>query len=290
MKFGLNNNGYAFSAAVLVLVALFSCDPEWKNIGSGYEPQIAVEGWIEEGFFANVILTQTMGIGAGTGNATDIPVRWAKVTVSDGEHEEILVGRVDARYFPPFIYTGSEIRGEAGKHYTLKVEYSGRTLSAETWIPESVPIDDIVVEQSEESDTLYAIRIAFRDNPSEKNFYKVFSRVTPGDSRYGSSFLGTVSDEVFSGDNIGTITVSRPFRQLDAGDYSPFFNRGDSVYVKLTQLPEEGFDFWSDYENAVTIGTGILFPSSSNIRSNISGGLGIWCGYGTDAVMTVIPE
>ena len=53
MKLGRNNNGYAFSAAGLALVALFSCDPEWKNIGRGYEQHIAVGGWLEEGFFVN---------------------------------------------------------------------------------------------------------------------------------------------------------------------------------------------------------------------------------------------
>lgn len=52
----------------------------------------------------------------------DIPIKWAKVTVSDGEQEEVLVGRKSDGIFPPYRYTGVSIRGEAGKKYFLKVE------------------------------------------------------------------------------------------------------------------------------------------------------------------------
>lgn len=276
------------------VLSFSACEPDWKSGDYSFQPQIVVEGWIDEGLFANVILTQSLIFGnnsdEGSNELMDIPIRWAKVSVSDGENEEILVGRLDDRYFPPFIYTGSRLRGEAGKRYTLTVEYSGRKLTAETTIPESVKIDDIQVEKSGESDTLYSVRISFRDSPTQKNYYKVFTRVKPYDSRYLSSFMGTVSDEMLSSDHTGTINVSRALNQLSFDDYTPFFRRGDTVSVKLTQLPEDGFNFWSDYENAITTGNSILFPSNTNIRSNISGGLGIWCGYGTDIRTVIIPE
>ncbi len=279
-------------SALALLAVLSSCSLKWRMDGQDQTQQIAVEGWIEEGGFANVILTQSIRLDPNTDETEialgDIPIRWGKVTVSDGEQEEVLVGRMSDGIYPPFIYTGSRIRGEAGKKYTLKAEYSGRTLTAETRIPAPAKIDDVEVIQSELSDTLYSIRISLSDDPSEKNWYKVFTMIRSEEHRYYSSFLGTVSDEVFSGDSHAELTVNRAFRHTRLDSYTPFFAKGDTVYVKLSQLPEDGFRFWSDYENEISNGKNILFPSTSNLSSNISGGRGIWCGYGSDIKEVII--
>ena len=213
----------------------------------------------------------------------DIPIRWAKVTVSDGEREEILVGRMDEDIFPPYKYTGTAIKGEAGKKYSIKVEYSGRTVTAETTIPHAVKIDDFKVLKSEDCDTLYRIDVSFRDDKSEKNWYKLLTSISEKetgtyDGRYYSAFMGTVSDEILDSEE-STITVNRPFRHIRTEDYSPYFHKGETVSVMLAQIDETSFNFWSDYENEISNGKNILFPSSSNLRSNVSGGRGIWCAY-----------
>ena len=107
-----------------------------------YNPEIVIDGWIEVGKGATVVLTQSVMVHPEDNESEirlqDIPIRWAKVTVSDGEREEILVGRMDEDIFPPYKYTGTAIKGEAGKKYSVKVEYSGRTVTAETTIPHAV--------------------------------------------------------------------------------------------------------------------------------------------------------
>lgn len=115
-----------------MLSALCGCTPEFDFGSIDFEPQIVVEGWIENGGVANVCLTQalTMDMDTAGTSISDIAIRWAKVTVSDGQTEEVLTGRVDKNYMPPFIYRGSRIKGETGKTYRLKVEYSGRVLTA----------------------------------------------------------------------------------------------------------------------------------------------------------------
>ena len=72
--------------------------------------------------------------------------------------------------------------------------------------------------------------------------------------------------------------------------YSPLFGPDDTVYVKFAHIPAEGFEFWNSYDNEVTNGNNILFPNTSNLKSNISGGRGIWCGYGTDIMRIIIGE
>ena len=157
---------------------LIGCNPKWDFDSELFEPQIVVEGWIENGQFPLVCLTQTKSLNnsIGENDLNDLAIRWAKVSVSDGTKTAILTGRINKNYIPPFIYTGSEIRGEVGKTYTLTVEYSGRTVTAETYIPQPVNLDRIEVDKCEDSDTLFQIRGYFQDDKTAHNYYKVFTR------------------------------------------------------------------------------------------------------------------
>ena len=273
----MKHSAYLISSVLLISTCL-SCDIRWRSGDYVYNPEIVVDGWIEEGEAANVILTQTVmvnpDIEQGEIKLQDIPIKWAKVTVSDGEQEEVLVGRKSDGIFPPYRYTGVSIRGEAGKKYFLKVEYSGRTVTAETTIPEPVRIDDFKVVKSEECDTLYRIDISFMDDRTEKNWYKVLTSIRDEstdreDMRYYSAFMGTVSDEIL-GPEENTITVSRPFRHIRTEDYSPYFHKGETVKVKLAQIDEASFLFWSDYENEISNGKNILFPSTWECKLNLT--------------------
>lgn len=277
---------------IILCLCLLGCAPEWDFGSIDFSPQIVVEGWIEEGSYANVCLTQslTMDSKGEEQPLFNIPVRWAKVTVSDGKQSEILTGRINHNYTPPFLYTGANLKGESGKTYTLTVEYSDRIITATTTIPPTVPIERIHVSRCEDSDSLYQIKINFRDNLNEKNYYKLFTRVIPNDKRFYSSFMGTFDDDVLSETGEVSIQAHRGIRYTDLNTYTPFFKDRDTVMVKLTQLSKEGFEFWSDYENEVTNGKNPLFPSSSNLTSNIKGGLGIWCGYGADIHVVCIKD
>lgn len=112
---------------LLFCLLLFNGCVETSNLDD-FEYKLVVEGWIKEGEAPHVILTQNKPLLSNIDSTSieDMVVRWAKVSVSDGEETEVLSGRIDKNYFPPFIYRGSRLSGEAGKTYTLKVEYSGR--------------------------------------------------------------------------------------------------------------------------------------------------------------------
>lgn len=274
-----------------ILWACAACEPRFDFGDVDFEPQIIVEGWIEEGGVPTVCLSQSMTLEMTMGDMPmeDIPIRWAKVTVSDGEQEEVLTGRMDDAYTPPFVYRGSRIRGEAGKTYHLKVEYSGKTATASTGIPASVPIESLRVEPCEDSDTLYQIRITFHDDPASRDYYKVFTRAMPEETRYYSAFMGTVADDVFH-DHRADMRANRGMRYTQLGKYTPYFKESDTVLVKLAHLTEEGFHFWNAYENEVMNGKNPLFPNNTNLPSNISGGKGIWYGYGKNTRHVVIKD
>lgn len=298
IKVGLSyifGRGQRSCTSLLVYLAcmfLSGCEPKWDFGSVDFEPQIVVEGWIEDGDFPIVCLTQTktLDMPLDSSSAFDVAIRWAKVTVDDGTNSEILTGRIDRRYVPPYVYTGSRMRGEAGKSYNLKVEYSGRTVTATTYIPEPVSLDKIVVEKCDDDDTLFQIKAHFHDDKSEKNYYKFFTRVWSEDKRFFSSFLGTFDDSILPENGDASVSVFRGIRFTTLDKYTPFYRGKDSVVVKFTQLPEEGFRFWSSYESEVTNGKNPIFPSSSNLVSNVHGGLGVWCGYGASIYYVTIKD
>ena len=50
---------------------------------------------------------------------SDLVVRWANVTISDGERTETLIGRIDNSMTPPFVHTTAQITGVPGRTYTI---------------------------------------------------------------------------------------------------------------------------------------------------------------------------
>ncbi len=246
-----------------------------------FEYKLVVEGWIKEGEAPHVILTQNKPLLSNIDSTSieDMVVRWAKVSVSDGEETEVLSGRIDKNYFPPFIYRGSRLSGEAGKTYTLKVEYSGREWTAETTIPASLPLTALVPEIAA-NDTLYSIEATFSDPANEKNYYKFFTKVVHKNTRFLSSLLGNFDDNLFNGQSM-TVTVNQGIDQRQFKNFESHFHIRDTVLVQFCTLPEFGFRYWTAYENELVNGQNPFFPANQNLPTNINnGGIGIWCGYG----------
>ena len=141
---------------LLFFVLLISCNKEDITKQVTVNSKIVVEGSIEFGGYAEVLISRSVPIGVAVDSTTilNYVIRSAKVTVSDGEKQEVLKLKRDNNKIPPYVYFGSEIIGETGKTYSLKIEYLNRLITAITTIPNSVPI-------------LSANYI--KDNPTDKN-------------------------------------------------------------------------------------------------------------------------
>lgn len=262
---------------LLTVFLSISCDSDYLP---NQESTIVVEGWIENGGFPVVMLTRTLPVSEESqdiSNLEDYLLRWATVTISNGEESVILTGKYDPGYFPPFIYTTGKMRGEAGKTYDLTVEYRNFHAKASTTIPHPVAVDTFMVEKCADSDTLFQITIGFNDNPNEKNYYKVFTRTGSKNKQYLSAYLGIVDDAVMNG--YTRIPAYRgPHIELD--DYTPYFLISDTVSVKFAHIDEQSYRFWNDYEKVLSLSGNMFFPMTQSIHSNITGGIGYWCGYG----------
>jgi hypothetical protein len=55
---------------------------------------------------------------------------------------------------------------------------------------------------------------------------------------------------------------------------------GDWIDVKFRTQSRVAYDFWNSWQNEVLNAQNPVFPAYTNLKSNIKGGIGIWCGYG----------
>ncbi|MBR4989324.1 MAG: DUF4249 domain-containing protein [Bacteroidaceae bacterium] len=261
-----------------ILLVLFSVSCTGDRFIEETEPMIVVEGWIDADGYPKVILTQTIPVSDEEHQLNDLSeyiIKWAKVTISDGEKSVVLTGKYSPKYFPPYVYTTAEMRGEAGRTYYLTVQYENFYATAETTIPEKVEVKEFITGNDNGK---YCIKALIDDNPDEKNYYKFFVKVVGRDSMYLSSNLAVIDDEnyVFPCKipvEIGTSVV------YDINK-SYILSEKDSVLIRYAQIDSLSYSFWDNYKNIIELGQNPFFRYSNSLKSNINGGLGYWFGYG----------
>ena len=279
-----------FLSACTILLAfmIVACEKE-SDMEIDFCSSLVVEGWIENGEFPVVILTRSVPIleeGIDVEDLWEYVVRWATVTVSCGDSSVVLTGKYDSRYFPPYIYTTGRMRGESGKTYSLSIDYKQFHAEGKTHIPEPKKLDALRVDKISNNDTLYSITACFTDNTAEKNYYQFFTKTGNKNRQFLAAYLGSVNDNVLTG---YTEVPIHQGHQFGKKDYMPYFISGDTVAVKFAHLDSISYSFWSEYDKAISFNNNMMFPKSTNLPSNIRGGLGYWCGYGSVTTYIIIP-
>ena len=257
-----------------------SCD---KKFTTDITDNIVVEGWIDAGGFPVVILTQELPVRLKSErisivHLSDYVVRWAKVTMSDGEKSVILIGRKDSRYFPGYVYTTTRMRGEAGKSYTLTVEWQESRLTSTTSIPLYPPVVDSLVCRRVPGDEGLCNITAFVTNvPGRSEYYKSAFMEGTGQAQYLSSFLGVVDDAL--ADSVMSMPIIRTIKDNDKENRTRYFHEDSLVSVKVATIDRESYVFWKSYANKSDLNNFMLSSTIGNLPTNINGGIGYWSGY-----------
>ena len=250
------------------------------------EPRLVVEGWIENGCNPVVILTVPYHPGAGSSRPEDLLAHPARVMLSDGESEWQLYGRVDHNYFPPYVYTNPLVYGEPGRTYHLSVSYGNLRVSADTEILPPVPEPDLEVRVSDNDPARRSIVLTLDADEDETEYFTVFVKSLEKGTRSLPAFMGTFSTH--PGDGAVSLPVMRPKNHVDTVPYVPEFFPGEKVEVKLCRISKVSYDFWLDYQNAISFGGSNIVSSSYLMRGNVEGGLGCFCGYGASTSIVEI--
>jgi len=271
------------SVVMLAAAGLFACTESPITATAEYLPEIAVEGWIESGETANVIITKTASF------SHELDTTWllnhvihsAKVSVSDGETAELLTLGTNTNHLPPYVYYGSKIIGKAGKTYSLKVEYDNRIIEAETTIPEPVALDDCWFVRDESQPSIGYVNIRFK-NLSDQ-YYQVATMVSGDETVYTPCLYGNFPASNHNFGETVEIRINRgPYLSATDGGVKigTWYQTGKVIYLKFRTQNRESYDFWTSWQNEVLNAQNPIFPAHTDLKSNVRGGTGCWCGFG----------
>ena len=271
-------------------IIITSCSNDNFSEQKSLESKLVVEGWIEEGDYAQVLLSSSIPVTdvIDSTNILNHAIRAAKITISDGTTSEVLRVKTDKNRVPPFVYYGSTLKGEAGKEYSLKIEYLNRIVEATTVIPKTVPLKSAEYIKKVETDTTGYVFVKFDDPVNEKNYYQIATKIDGEEPIFVPSFYGNLDDKNFTSSSI-SVQINRGVLLFPKTKFTPYFTDGDLIYVKLRTQNKEALDFWNSWQNEIVNSRNPIYPANTSLKSNIKGGIGIWAGYGQSALIVKTP-
>ncbi|MDL2296564.1 DUF4249 domain-containing protein [Bacteroidales bacterium OttesenSCG-928-C03] len=303
---------------LLISVVFISCQTEIDITLPDYHDKLVVEGCIETGQPAMVILSKSMpyfseySLGVSDEdlqyyiqmlltNPDTLPellgdkfITNAKVTVTSdkGESEELKFRfSLDAPLF--FAYMGEQVIGEENTKYTLKIDWDNKEYEAVTTIPHTFRPDSMWFHEI--NDSVATLRIILNDNAATADNYQFKVKVRSeklNDRIWAYSAPVVFDDKTFNGLTFNFELLRAVVSQLFAGGlsdeerseyYRPYYRLNDKVIVSSTLMDRNAYRFWS------TIGSEIMFgqnpfmsppPIENNITCNTGEkALGAWCGF-----------
>jgi hypothetical protein len=284
----------------LLAVVFISCRPDLNYEIHGYTQKIIVEGYISNGEFPKVYLSLNVPLSkqVDSVNILENVIRTAKVTISDslnpqavGAKTEILTSGWDKTHFPPYVYRGTDIKGEEGKTYYLTVDYSGYTLHAKTTIPTATRINEFTVLPVSGNDSLRILYMTFNIDPTLKNSYRVATKKRKDNYYINTPFLYN-SEFTLSGAN--TFTISPQATEKDSSfSEGSYFAKGDTIQIQFSTIDSISTQFFKSltlFSASTGIGNIYFIGEKEALKSNISTpGFGIWYGKGNTDYTYIIP-
>lgn len=271
----------AFSVCLLM-----ACNSEIEE----KKEELVVEGWIADGEFPVVIVSSTLPISSNDTSMDDLKdyvAQWARVAITKEDGTTVfLTGQYDKNYFPPYIFTTTAFRGQAGQRYHLTVDWRSHHAEASTIVPSSVPIDAIWSEPCSESDTLRQVMLRFCDRPDTHDYYLLFSREIHEPLNSQLCLFGILNDETLSSSEV-VMSARRSGLIDEYQTYTPYYKVGGQVEVSLMHVDSITYHYWRGFSDSKQLGSFLLFNVTTPIEGNIVGGHGVWygCGQGKRSII-----
>lgn len=286
-----------FLIVATVIIALSSCTEPIDVKLPNSDKKIVIEGTIENGKFAQVIITRTIPLFSSVASTspTDFYVLDAKVYVSNGIIIDTLSITIDSSSALGVVYQGSTIIGVSGQNYSLKVVAAdGNVYTATTSIPYSIALDSVWWKPQPPNDTLGFANAHLSDPAGLGNNYRWLAKRPTKDRRFIAQSGSTFDDKLIDGksfefayikgydptDNVNSL-------ENDSDEERYYYRKSDTIYIKFCTIDRPSKDFYTTFESAVS-SNGNPFSSPTTILGNIdNGGLGVWAGMGVtyDTIM-----
>lgn len=186
---------------------------------------------------------------------------------------------------------GTAFVGQLNKSYSMRINSDGNEYTANTTIPAITRrIDSLWWKPAPNNDdtTKIALMIKAKDAPGFGDYIRYFTR---SNSEPFYPALNSVFDDQIIDGTTYEIEVERGVdRNADRDDDFAFFNKGDTVTLKLSNIDKATFDFWRTMEFSYQ-SIGNPFSSPTKVLGNITNGaLGYFGGYASQFRTIIIPR
>jgi Domain of unknown function (DUF4249) len=181
--------------------------------------------------------------------------------------------------------------GAFNTSYTLNIQVNGKTYTATTTIPLLTKyVDSLWWKKAPDNPDSNKIVLVGKatDPPGYGNYIRYFTK-TNSDPFYPG--LTSVFDDQIVDGTTYTVDIERGVNRnekLDMKTYS-FFDRGDTITLKFSNIDKATFDFWRTMEYSYS-SIGNPFASPTKVLSNINGALGYFGGYATQYKALIVPK
>ncbi len=267
----------------VLCLGLVACSPsEYPSVVYG-----VLDGRIGTDGFPLVVLTKSLSPDETDTPLNDKLIRWAKVTVSDGENEVVLTGGPSSAMFPPYRYYTYRMEGEPGKRYTVHAVGEGVDLKASAVMPRPTDIEAVVPSVLQDDKDKYSLVLKFKSPQDGPAYYYVTMR-NDIEARTLPAFLGTIETGPDGGKEY-SLSLMRPKIRIDSVDYEPYFLSGEVWEITLNRVDKEEYRYWRSYNDYLLTGSTPLVGSSENLKGNVEGGYGIWSVCGSSTTYITIP-
>ncbi len=279
-----------YICALILLSSIFGCQ---KNVTLNLpQPpsQMCVDGHVQPGYPAYLFLSHNFAF-FGAVSASNILsqqiVHGAHITVSDGITTDSMVEALPSLG----LYATPHMTGVTGRTYNLTVKAEGQVLTASTTILPAIPLDSVWFKIQPGLDSLGFVWAVLHDPPQLGNCYRwLAQRINKDGNRYGKDttfippYESAFNDVFINGQkfeffyNRGNFPGSKA--KDDTNAEAGYFKKGDTCIVEFCTIDNTAYQFYNEYYYQLN-NVGNPFGSPAPITGNITGGLGLFCGYGT---------
>jgi hypothetical protein len=282
-----------------LIFCLLSCEKEINIQPNDVSELLAVDASIESGQVPRVILTRSLPYfeTLSIADLTNSFIHDAKVMISDGTTTQqlreytIKIGTVFISYYSTDSSLGnSQLVGKLKTGYTLKIDAEGKSYQSSTSIPDTARRMDSVwwKPAPNNSDTTKVVAFARVIDPKGfGNYIRYYT--SKNDSAFLPGLNSVFDDLVIDGTTYTTQVDAGVDRNqsIDIEEYG-FFNRGDTIDLKLSNIDKATFDFWRTWEqNQSNIGNPFSVPVK--VLGNVPGALGYFGGYASQVKRIIVP-
>ena len=289
--------------ASLILTSLFlsSCEREVEFDLEDVTPKLVVEATIENGLAPVVYLSKSQGyfskidLAALAGSF----VRNAEVYVSNGalthklkEYTIPAGGGYNFYYYSNDPSTpATAFAGEINKSYSLRIVTEGKEYTATTTIPNTTRrIDSLFWKPAAPGNPPEKVAVMVRafDQPGFGDYVRYFTKRNR--ELFYPGLVSVFDDQLIDGSSYEVQVERGVDRNESHPDGYSFFNKGDTVTLKLCNIDKATYDFWRTMEFTYST-VGNPFSSPTKVVSNINGGgLGYFGGYAAQYRTIIIPR